>query len=57
MTNYEELLRDENAILRKRIALLEENHTQTIPDPQIQIELEQTKTKNIELQTEIQKGE
>lgn len=55
MTQYEELLKDENAILRKRIALLEENNTQSQPDPQIQIELQTTKTKNLELQTEIQK--
>ena len=56
MTQYEELLRDENAILRKRIALLEENH-QSQPDPQIQSELHKTKTKNIELLSEIQKYE
>lgn len=55
MTQYEELLRDENAILRKRIAFLEENHTQSQPDPQIQSELHETKTKNIELLSEIQK--
>lgn len=57
MTQYEELLRDENAILRKRIALLEENHTQSQPDPQIQSELHKTKTKNIELLSQIQKYE
>lgn len=55
MTQYEELLRDENAILRKRIAFLEENHTQSQPDPQIQSELHETKSKNIELLSEIQK--
>jgi predicted transcriptional regulator len=55
MTQYEELLRDENAVLRKRIAFLEENSTQTVVDPQIQSELEQTKTKNIELLSDIQK--
>lgn len=55
MTSYEELLRDENAILRKRIAFLEENHTQSQPDPQIQSELHETKSKNIELLSEIQK--
>ena len=56
MTNYEELLRDENAILRKRIAFLEENN-QSQPDPQIQSELNETKSKNIELQSQIQKYE
>ena len=55
MTNYEELLKDENAILRKRIAFLEENNHQSQPDPQIQSELNETKTKNIELLSEIQK--
>lgn len=55
MTSYEELLRDENAILRKRIAFLEENHTQSQPDPQIQSELHKTKSQNIELLSEIQK--
>lgn len=56
MTQYEELLRDENAILRKRIAFLEENHThQSQPDQQIQSELHETKSKNIELLSEIQK--
>ena len=57
MTQYEELLRDENAILRKRIAFLEENNRQSQPDPQIQIELHETKTKNIELLSKIQKYE
>lgn len=34
---------------------LEENHTQSQPDPQIQSELHETKSKNIELLSEIQK--
>ena len=54
MTQYEELLRDENAVLRKRIAFLEENNHQQ-PDPQIQSELQKTETKNIELLSEIEK--
>lgn len=38
-----------------KMQFLEENHTQSQPDPQIQSELHETKSKNIELLSEIQK--